>query len=798
MTDDLQSRVQSALGPGYRIERELGGGGMSRVFLADEQALGRKVVVKVLSPELGAGLNVERFRREIQLAAGLQHPHIVPVLAAGEASGLPYFMMPYVAGDSLRARLRRTGALPIAEVVAIVRDVARGLAFAHERGVVHRDIKPDNVLLAGGSATVTDFGVAKALSSARHAEGGGSLTLVGSSLGTPAYMAPEQAAADPDTDHRADLYALGVVAYELLAGSTPFDGRTPRALLAAQMAEAPPPITERRPDTPPALAGLVMQLLQKDPADRPQTADAVLAALDDPNATRSQPRTIASVPPSSRRRRLLLATAGIAALLIVAAGIVMRRRGAPSAGADAVAVLPFVNSGGDVQDEYFSDGMTDELTSALSQVRGLRVASRTSAYAYKGRRDVDVRQIGRQLGVGAVLEGTIRRDGDRIRLSARLTGTHDGLTVWSEQYERKVADVFKLQDELSSAIVAALAPRLTGKLPARRQTADLEAYDLYLRGRYLWHARGDSALRAAAGLFAQAIQRDPGFADAHAGLADALALLPVYGLTSSDSALPIARREAERAVALDSLNADAYATLGLVAKSAGDWAGAERALRRSLALDPNGAAAHQWYGEVLVITGHPAEGAAQMTIARRLDPLSPIVAAELSFMLALAGDSAAAFREGASAVALAPTLWATHAFLGSAFVFSDRPAAAVSELAQAVTLDSNVTIFTGILGFALGRAGRLDSARTVAARLEARALRHAASPAGVAIAYLGLGDAARALTWFERAVEEKDQFLLAIGVSPGWFDPVRTDPRFVSGARRLGLDPALRAPALTH
>ena len=409
-----------------------------------------------------------------------------------------------------------------------------------------------------------------------------------------------------------------------------------------------------------------------------------------------------------------------------------------------------------------------------------------------------MRQIGRQLGVGAVIEGTIRRDGDRIRLSARLTGTHDGLTAWSEQYERKVADVFRLQDELSAAIVAALAPRLTGQLPARRQTADLESYDLYLRGRYLWHARGDSALRAAARLFAQAIERDPGFADAHAGLADALALLPVYGLTSADSALPIARREAERAVALDSVNADAYATLGLVAKSAGDWSGAERALRRSLALDPNGAAAHQWYGEVLVITGHPAEGATQVRIARRLDPLSPIVAAELSFMLALAGDSAAAFREGASAVELAPALWATHAFLGSAFVFSDRPGAAVAELARAVALDSNVTIFTGILGYALARAGRLDSARVVASRLENRALRHAASPAGVAIAYLGLGDATRALAWFERAVQERDQFLLAIGVSPRWFDPIRGDARFVTGARQLGLDPTLRAPPSAH
>ncbi len=793
MTDDLQPRVQAALGAGYRIERELGGGGMSRVFLADDVALGRKVVVKVLSPELGAGLNVERFRREIQLAAGLQHPHIVPVLAAGEAAGLPYFMMPYVAGDSLRARLLRDGALPIPDVIAIVRDVARGLAFAHGRGVVHRDIKPDNVLLAGGSATVTDFGVAKALSSARHTDERGSLTLVGNSLGTPAYMAPEQAAADPETDHRADLYALGVLGYELLAGETPFSGRAPRALLAAQMAEVPPAIDLRRPDTPPVLARLVMRLLEKDPANRPQTADEVLATLDDPDAARSQPQLPAEPPRRRPVRWPVIAGISAVVLLLVLGAWALLRRPAPLS-AEAVAVLPFVNSGGDARDEYFSDGMTDELTSALSQVRGLRVASRTSAYAYKGRRDVDVREIGRRLGVGAVLEGTIRRDGNRLRLSARLTGTGDGLTVWSEQYERTMADVFQLQDELSSAIVSTLAPRLTGRLPAHRQTADLAAYDLYLRGRYLWHARGDSALRAAAGLFAQAIARDPGFADAHAGLADALALLPVYGLTSADSALPIARREAERAVALDSVNADAWSTLGLVAKSAGDWAGAERALRRSLSLDPNGAAAHQWYGEVLVITGHPVEGAAQVAIARRLDPLSPIVAAELSFMLALAGDSTGAFREGAAAVQLAPSLWATHAFLGSAFVFSDRPAAAVSELARAVSLDSNVTIFTGILGFALGRAGRLDSARAVASSLERRAVRHAASPAGVAVAYLGLGDTARALAWFERAVTERDQFLLAIGLSPRWFDPIRADPRFVAGARTLGLDPALRAP----
>ena len=272
---DLQQRLQDNLGPSYRVERELGGGGMSRVFLAEDLGLNRRIVVKVLHPDLAAGVSNERFRLEIQLAAALQHPHIVPVLASGDIDGLPWFSMPFVDGESLRARVAAAGPLPIGDVVAILRDVAKGLAFAHGRGVVHRDVKPDNVLLAGRSAVVTDFGVAKALSSARHRSPGGTLTTVGSSLGTPAYMAPEQAAADPSADHRADLYAFGVMAYEMLSGAPPFDGRTPQALLAAQMAERPKPIAAVRPGTPAALASLVMRCLEKDPALRPQSADAI-------------------------------------------------------------------------------------------------------------------------------------------------------------------------------------------------------------------------------------------------------------------------------------------------------------------------------------------------------------------------------------------------------------------------------------------------------------------------------------------------------------------------------------------
>jgi serine/threonine-protein kinase len=803
VTDTLRDQLQADLGPGFDIQRELGGGGMSRVFLAEDRALERRVVIKVLAPELAAGVNVERFRREILLAAGLQHPHIVPVLAAGEvtdapghgANLLPYFTMPYVEGDALRGRLERSGALPVGEAVAILRDVAKGLAYAHGHGIIHRDIKPENILLSGGAAAVTDFGVAKALSSARRTTPGGELTVVGMSLGTPAYMSPEQAAGDPATDHRADLYSLGLIGYEMLAGKGPFAGRSPQALMAAHLAEKPMPVSRVRKDVPPELATLVMRCLEKDPALRPQSADEFLAALD--------------LAPSGfgRRARIAVAVGAGTALVAMAAVVWFARQNASERAATsdlrAIAVLPLVNTSGDPKDEYFSDGMTDELANALTRVSGLRVASRTSTFAFKGKRDVDVREIGKRLGVGAVLEGTVRRDGRRLRLGAQLTNTADGLSLWSDSYAREVEDIFEVQDELAGAIVAALAPRLVtrdtrSKASAApngasaRRTTDLEAYDLYLRGRYFWHQRGEAALRSAAALFEQAIARDASFAAAHAGLADVLSLLPVYGSTPADSALPRARAEAERAIALDSASAEAYATLGLVHKSLGDWENAERVLARALALDPGSAAAHQWHGEVLVITGRLREAAAALRQAHQLDPLSPIIAAELGYMLTLAGEDDAGFATGRQAIALAPELWTGHAFLGSSFLFAGRVPDAIPPLERAVQIDRNVSLFRGVLAYAYGRSNRPADARRLIAELEQEAGRGgAASP--VAIAYIGLRDTSRALEWLERAVAAKDPYLLAMGLTPTWFDPLRSDPRFGPMARALRLDPVIMA-----
>ena len=453
---------------------------MSTVFVAADNALGRKAVVKVLPLELAATVSVDRFKREIMLSAALQHPNIVPVLSSGEvelkgeATGparLPFFVMPYVEGESLRSRLSR-GPLSVREAVSILKDVARALSYAHGRGVIHRDMKPDNILITSGAATVTDFGVAKALSASREGAGRvatnrttGVITLAGTSIGTPAYMAPEQAAGDPATDHRADIYALGIVGYEMLVGTPPFHGRSPQQLLAAQLTEAPAPISTRRYDVPAALAKLVMWMLEKDPSKRPRTAAEITRALDDPAVVSGTFQSAARRAGARGPKRVLWALAGAGILASMAVGgSYLTRRDADTApisavSAQSVAVLPLVNIGQDSADATLAGGITASLTTALSRVPGIRVASGAAATAAAAQSGSPA-NLGKALHVAMVLEGTVQRDGDRLRVTARLFKVSDGFTIWADSYERQVTDVFKLQDEISKAILDAVSPEL--------------------------------------------------------------------------------------------------------------------------------------------------------------------------------------------------------------------------------------------------------------------------------------------------------------------------------------------------
>jgi serine/threonine-protein kinase len=633
LIDDLRQ----ALGSSYTIERELGGGGMSRVFVGEEVALGRKVAVKVLAPELAAGVSAERFQREIKLAAQLQHPNIVPVLATGIAAGLPYYTMPFVDGLSLRERLNRNAGLPIVEALSISKDVARALAYAHGQGIVHRDIKPENVLLADEAAVVTDFGIAKALAAARTDAPGGTLTQAGTSLGTPAYMAPEQISADPHVDHRADIYSFGCVAYEMLTGAAPFAHRTPHQLYAAHITEKPAPIADKRPDCPPDVAVMIMKCLEKDPNDRPQSARDISRSLD---ASQSRPTQVPAKAKPMRRGRLVVASAiaGIAVFSAIAAYATKSRGGGDDI--HSLAVLPFENIGGDTANAYFADGMSDELTTQLARVPGITLASSSAVARLK---TSDAAQIGHALDVGGVIDGTVRRYGDRLKLSAQLTDVSSGKILWADSYEQQVVDVFAVEDSIAKSIVSALKLRLAGKQDAIAQlatthgTTDPAAYDLYLRGKYLLGRRGNS-LYDALKLFEEATQKDPKFARAYAGYAMAASLVTAYTKTPADSIEPLGLKAAKRALEIDPNLAEAHLGLANLLVGNFDWENAKAHYKRAMELEPTNATAYQWYADVFYNMGTPRDGLPYMKRATELDPSSPIIHTDYAYILLLTGD----------------------------------------------------------------------------------------------------------------------------------------------------------------
>ena len=464
----VSERLLSALGGSYTIERELVGGGMAQVFVGEDHDLGRKVVIKILPPELAASVSAERFRREILTVARLQHPHIVPILNAGELDGVPYFVMPYVDGESVDVTLRRRKTLGVRETVGILKDVARALAFAHERNVVHRDIKPGNILLSSGSATVTDFGVAKALSSARRSgEKGNGLTNTGMSLGTILYMAPEQAAGDPEIDGRADIYSLGVTAYEMLSGAAPFAHLSPREMLTARLTLPPQPLSTVRKDVPAGLERLIARCLAIDPADRPQTAAELVDALEDPETIsgsflRSGPITVQRG--SRAARRVLVGALALVGAVAVSAGIYTRTHpntAAAESGVTAVpnlgviAILPFVSLGADTTNAYLATGVTNAVAGKLMKTAGLRVLAPGRPRSVKRRSDTAATAW---VEARLVLEGTVERVGNRLRVTARLSSTDDDVMQWADVYDRDVKDVFAVEDEIADAIVASVRP----------------------------------------------------------------------------------------------------------------------------------------------------------------------------------------------------------------------------------------------------------------------------------------------------------------------------------------------------
>ena len=749
---DVATRLASALADRYRVERELGTGGMATVYLAEDLKHHRYIALKTLRGDLTESMEAERFLLEIEIAAALTHPHILPLYDSGEADGLVYYVMPYVEGPTLRQRLTGEPRLPVGEALGIARQVVGALDYAHRRGLVHRDIKPENIMLYEDAALVTDFGIALAVRSAH----GGRLTESGIAIGTPVYMSPEQAVGDP-VDARSDLYSVGCVLYEMLVGAPPYTGADTMAITAQKLVDPVPPIRPQRDEVPAELEAAVLKALACRADDRFATAAEMAEALEPP--------------------------AGAAARA--------RRTGGGAEGGPSIAVLPFANMNADADGEIFSDGIAEELTNALSRLDGLRVVARASAFAFK-KRSEDVREVGRQLGVATVLEGSVRRAANRVRITAELVNVADGYRLWAERYDRKVDDVFAIQDEIATAIAHVLEAKLLGAPKAYAQEpakkGDPKAYEHYLRGRHLWNQRTTSALELSVEEFRKALAIDPRHAPAQAGIADSYVILGVYSHRPPDEVMPKAKLAAEQALAIDGSLAEAHTALACVrALFEWDWAAADALFRRAIAYNPQYATAHQWYAmNCLAPTGRFDDARAELDRALALDPLSLAVHISEGIHHFYGRNHASAAAALRATLRLNAEFGAAHYFLGHVLVAMGRYDEAIEPLERAVTLQEESPETVAALATAHALAHHRAHAEAALADLERLAKESYVSPALLAQIHIGLGNHDAALDRLEEAGERRAADVVWLKVHP-IYDAIRGHPRFRALLRTIHL-----------
>ena len=737
--------LSTALADRYRIERELGAGGMATVYLARDLKHDRNVALKVLRPELAESLGRDRFLREIQLAATLSHPHILPLHDSGDASGALFYVMPNVDGQSLRDRLDDERQLPIDEAVRIAMEVAGALDHAHRHGVIHRDVKPENIMLQDGHALVADFGIGKAVDEA----GADTLTQLGMSVGAPAYMSPEQAAGD-EVDGRSDIYSLGCVLYEMIVGEQPFTGPTAQAVIARRFVQTPLDVASLREGVPRPVARAVQKALARVPIDRYDTAAMFVTSLGERAAVSTQ-------PPAPEK---------------------------------SLAVLPFANLSSDPENEYFADGITEEILNALATIPDLRVAGRASSFSFKGKTQ-NLQAVGEALNVRTVLEGSVRRSGRRVRITVQLSDATDGFRMWSERYDREIEDVFALQDEIATAIAERLKTSLqvNAASQAQRTTDNIEAYEAYLKGRTILAGRGVSVTTEGLALLRRATELDHTYAPAWAGIADVYSVAGYYQLLPPALCATSAREAAAKALEFGPNLAETHTSLALIALLF-DWAWetAGREFKRALELNPASAQARAWYGLFYLglICGRMDESRAVLLKLVEDEPLSAYAAGVATFSFAWNGD-------GKDAVAMAEKalhLDATAPLSRQAAVlalYSDGQYEASIEMGEQV-LAGNARNHTTLMLLAMtfARVGNVDAARAMGQELAARSVREYVSPLTRANIAAVIGDRDAALAFARTAFEIRDPSLPINGTS-SMMSALQEMPEFRAMLASMGL-----------
>ncbi|MFI5197477.1 MAG: protein kinase [Thermoanaerobaculia bacterium] len=797
----MQLPVGRRLGP-YEILSHLGSGGMGDVYRARDTRLGREVAVKVLQEHLASDpAALGRFEREARAVAVLSHPNILAIHDFGVEEGACYSVTELLRGETLRGRLERES-LSWRKAVEIAVAIADGLAAAHAQGIVHRDLKPENVFLTeDGRVKILDFGLARLQPGAPEEAGSSvvtaSQTKPGTVMGSAAYMSPEQVRG-LQVDARSDIFSFGSVLYEMVTGRRAFPGKTTADAMAAILKDAPPDPSESGKAIPVPLSRVITRCLEKAPDERFQSARDLTYALREIGSTSAAAVQMSGVamasPRVGRGRVAAIAVSGtvLAAALLFALDVGgLRRRltgGVKGTAIRSLAVLPLQNLSGDPNQEYFADGMTEELIAGLARISGLRITSRTSIMSYRGTKK-RLPEIARELGVDAVVEGSVSRADGKVRVTAQLIEAASDKHLWAQTYERDLRDVLALESEIAQAIARAgrleLSPPELARL-AKTRRVDPAAFEAYVKGRYFWNKRGGENLKKAIGFFQQALDVDPAYAVAYSGIADSYTQLGYASLVTPREVFPKAREAAEKALELDATLAEPHASLAYVKFYFDwDWAGAEREFQRAIELNPNYATAHDWYAYLLTATGRLPEARAEIKRAHELDPLSVPIESDVGFILHYSHEQDQAAEELRKALEMNPQFPLAHLFLGRVYQAKRLYEQAIAEYQATGPLKEWVPTVAGI-GYVYGIQGKRREALQVLSSLEARSKKEYVTAYAVALVHAALGDKDRAFAWLDKGVEERTHWLVWLKQDPRW-EPIRSDPRFAEVVRRVGL-----------
>jgi len=828
--------MSSLLPPGthlgrYEIRSQLGAGGMGEVYLAQDTKLDRKVALKILPADLANRDRMRRFGQEAKAASALNHPNIITIYEIEQIDSVNFIATELIEGETLRQRLR-SASLKLGEVLDVAIQTASALSAAHAASIVHRDIKPENIMVRqDGIVKVLDFGLAKLTERPQPDSVNTEAptravvnTEPGVVLGTAIYMSPEQARGQ-QVDARTDIFSLGVVLYEMVAGRLPFEGSTSSEVLASMFSEKEPqPLARYSREAPAELERIVSKALRKEREQRYQTTKDLLLDLQSlkqqldfeaklerstPPETRDGRTTVSEAaataseqasPTASisesltsrikhHRRSLVIA---LAALIIVGSSLTYLFYFARLPGAiDSIAVLPLINASDDPNSEYLSDGITESIISNLSQLPQLKVMARSTVFHFKGK-DIDPREVGRQLGVRAVMTGRLLRQGDHLIVRTELVNVADGTQLWGAEYDRELSNVLGLQQDISREISEKLRLRLTGEEKKRltgHDTTNAEAYQFYLRGRYLWNKRTGEGLKRAIEEFQQAIDRDPNYALGYVGLVDCYGLLEEYAGVPASETLPKARAAADRALQIDDSLSEGHTSSALVFQQMWRWAETEEEYKRAISLNPNYPTAHHWLSIYFRAKGQLDDSLREINRAQELDPLSSVIGQNIAEIYLLKNDLNSAIAECQRIIRLDPNFPGAHEELGFAYLKQRRYEEAIAEFQKTVELSGSASKNQGDLGYCYAVTGRRAEAQAILKELEGKYARREAIGQYLAEVYAGLGDRDQAFTWLERDVERGSGIRLPFIKWWFTFDDLRGDPRYADLLRRMGLKP---------